>query len=120
MAPQGGQEEMAWSKAFDFYAFSWGAPRKPARNVAETAQRKSQVFAGGGAYGVRQEDTRAWDFSRWRGLAAARGGHRGPASGRAHRAVLWRSPHRAGFRLGWNRHQGCASRRALRHLHGPM
>ena len=26
----------------EFYAFSWGVPRKPARNVVETAQRKSQ------------------------------------------------------------------------------
>ena len=30
MAPEGGQEEIAWSKAVDFYAFSWGVPRKPA------------------------------------------------------------------------------------------
>ena len=42
MAPKGGQEEMAWSKAIDVYAFSWSVPRKPARNLIETAQRKSQ------------------------------------------------------------------------------
>ena len=30
MAPEGGQEGMEWSKAVDFYAFSWGVPRKPA------------------------------------------------------------------------------------------
>src|SRR5215217_7428853 len=39
---KGEQEEMAWSKAVDFYALSWGVPRKPAYNLAETAQRKSQ------------------------------------------------------------------------------
>jgi len=33
---------MAWSKAIDFHALSWGVPRKPAYNVAETTQRKSQ------------------------------------------------------------------------------
>jgi insertion element IS1 protein InsB len=32
------------SKAINFYAFSWGVPRKPACNVVETAQRKSQVI----------------------------------------------------------------------------
>ena len=37
---------MAWSKAVDFYALSWGIPRKPACNLAETAQRKSQKIAG--------------------------------------------------------------------------
>jgi hypothetical protein len=42
MAPKGGQEEMAWPKAVDFYALSRGVPRKPACNVAETAQWKSQ------------------------------------------------------------------------------
>src|SRR5215216_451558 len=42
---KGEQEEMAWSKAVDFYALSWGVPRKPAYNLAETAQRKSQVPA---------------------------------------------------------------------------
>ena len=27
---QGVREDMAWSKAIDFYALSWGVPRKPA------------------------------------------------------------------------------------------
>jgi hypothetical protein len=40
--PKGYQAGRVKSKPFDFYAFSWGAPRKPARNLAETAQRKSQ------------------------------------------------------------------------------
>ena len=40
---KGGWEEMAESKAFDFYALSWGILRKPARNLIETAQQKSQV-----------------------------------------------------------------------------
>ena len=35
---------MVGSKAFDFYALSWGILRKPACNLVETAQRKSQVF----------------------------------------------------------------------------
>jgi hypothetical protein len=39
---KGGQEGMIGAKAIDFYAFSWGVPRKPACNVVETAQRKSQ------------------------------------------------------------------------------
>ena len=39
---KGYQGEIAGSKAIDFYAFSWGVPRKPACNVVETAQRKSQ------------------------------------------------------------------------------
>jgi len=33
---------MTGSKAIDFYAFSWGVSRKPACNLADTAQRKSQ------------------------------------------------------------------------------
>ena len=37
---------MAWSKAIDFYALSWGIPRKPACNLAETAQRKSHPLEG--------------------------------------------------------------------------
>jgi len=37
---------MAGSKAFDFYALSWGVPRKPACNVVETAQRKSHPLEG--------------------------------------------------------------------------
>ena len=28
-------------KSIDLYALSWGVPRKPARNLIETAQRKS-------------------------------------------------------------------------------
>jgi hypothetical protein len=42
MGPEGSQEGMAWSKVVDFYAFSWGIALKPARNLVETAQRKSQ------------------------------------------------------------------------------
>jgi hypothetical protein len=34
---------MVGAKAFDFYALSWGVPRKPACNLVETAQRKSQL-----------------------------------------------------------------------------
>jgi hypothetical protein len=33
---------MTGSKAIDFYVFSWGVSRKPACNLADTAQRKSQ------------------------------------------------------------------------------
>src|SRR5215216_3126704 len=33
---------MAWSKAIDSYALSWGSFRKEARNLIKTAQRKSQ------------------------------------------------------------------------------
>ena len=40
--PKGYHAGVVWSKAIDFYAFSWGVPRKPACNVVETAQRKSQ------------------------------------------------------------------------------
>jgi hypothetical protein len=43
---KGGQEGMAWSKAIDFYALSWGVPRKPACNLADTAQRKSHPLEG--------------------------------------------------------------------------
>ena len=43
--PYGGQEGMAGSKAIDFYALSRGVPRKPARNLIETAQRKSQILS---------------------------------------------------------------------------
>ena len=46
MAPEGGQEGMAWSKAVDFYAFSWGVPRKPACNLVKTAQQKSHPLEG--------------------------------------------------------------------------
>jgi hypothetical protein len=31
-------------KAMDVYALSWATSRKPAGNVVETAQRKSQTF----------------------------------------------------------------------------
>ena len=44
--PYGGQEGMAGSKAIDFYALSRGVPRKPARNLIETAQRKSHPLEG--------------------------------------------------------------------------
>src|SRR5215217_2496530 len=40
---QGVLENAAWSKPIDFYVISWGVPRRPAYNLAETAQRKSQV-----------------------------------------------------------------------------
>jgi hypothetical protein len=39
---QGVREDMAWAKPVDFYAFSRGSFRKTARNLIETAQRKSQ------------------------------------------------------------------------------
>src|SRR4029453_11192724 len=42
---KGEREEMAWSKAIDFYALSWDILRKPAWNLVETAQRKSQCNA---------------------------------------------------------------------------
>ena len=39
---KGLQENMAWFEHIDFYAFSRGSFRKPARNLIEIAQRKSQ------------------------------------------------------------------------------
>jgi hypothetical protein len=39
---KGIQENMAWLEYIDFYAFSRGSSRKPARNLIEIAQRKSQ------------------------------------------------------------------------------
>jgi hypothetical protein len=41
---KGLQENMAWFEHIDFYAFSRGSFRKPARNLIEIAQRKSQVI----------------------------------------------------------------------------
>src|SRR3954470_4277287 len=41
---KGEQGERAGSKVIDLYAFSWGIPRKPAWNLVETTQRKSQVI----------------------------------------------------------------------------
>jgi hypothetical protein len=37
---------MVDAKAIDFYTLSWGISRKPARNLIETAQRKSQGVTG--------------------------------------------------------------------------
>src|SRR5205814_1593752 len=42
---KGVREDMAWSKHIDLYAFSRGSFRKKARNLIETAQRKSQHIA---------------------------------------------------------------------------
>ena len=41
---KGLQENMAWFEHIDFYAFSCGSFRKPARNLIEIAQRKSQLL----------------------------------------------------------------------------
>jgi hypothetical protein len=41
---QGVWKGMAWSKAIDLYAFSCSSFRKKARNLIETAQRKSQPY----------------------------------------------------------------------------
>jgi hypothetical protein len=38
---------MGWPKTIDFYALSWSIPRKPACNLVETAQWKSQELAVG-------------------------------------------------------------------------
>ncbi len=43
VAPEGVRGDMSWSKAIDFYALSCGSFRKKARNLIETAQRKSQI-----------------------------------------------------------------------------
>jgi hypothetical protein len=40
---KGIRENMAWPEAIEFYALSCGSSRKPACNVVETAQRKSQI-----------------------------------------------------------------------------
>jgi PGAP1-like protein len=40
--PKGYEVGEVHSKAIDYYALSWGVPRKPAWNLVETAQRKSQ------------------------------------------------------------------------------
>src|SRR3989442_11765822 len=39
---KGVRGNMAWSKPIDFYALSYGSFRKPAQNLIEIAQRKSQ------------------------------------------------------------------------------
>src|SRR5216683_3610356 len=39
---KGVRGNMAWSKPIDFYALSCGSFRKPAQNLIEIAQRKSQ------------------------------------------------------------------------------
>src|SRR3954469_5538187 len=44
---KGLQENMAWFEHIDFYAFSRGSFRKPARNLIEIAQRKSQQISHG-------------------------------------------------------------------------
>src|SRR2546427_10482895 len=41
---KGVRGNMAWSKPIDFYALSYGSFRKPAQNLIEIAQRKSQTF----------------------------------------------------------------------------
>src|SRR5207248_10754962 len=43
---KGVREDMAWSKHIDLYAFSRGSFRKKARNLIETAQRKSHTLEG--------------------------------------------------------------------------
>jgi hypothetical protein len=43
---KGLQENMAWFEHIDFYAFSRGSFRKPARNLIEIAQRKSHPLEG--------------------------------------------------------------------------
>jgi hypothetical protein len=45
VAPQGILGGIAGSQAIDFYAISWGVPRKAAWNLVETAQRKSHPLA---------------------------------------------------------------------------
>jgi hypothetical protein len=42
---QGVREDMTWSQSIDFYALSCGSFRKQARNLIETAQRKSQKLS---------------------------------------------------------------------------
>jgi TnpA family transposase len=44
---------MAWPEAIEFYALSCGSSRKPACNVVETAQRKSQSSSDGQRFPVR-------------------------------------------------------------------
>ena len=39
---KGVREDMTWSQSIDLYALSCGSFRKQARNLIETAQRKSQ------------------------------------------------------------------------------
>jgi len=57
---KGPQENMAWFEHIDFYAFSRGSFRKPARNLIEIAQRKSQdIFP----MSMRPEDWR--EFRRF-------------------------------------------------------
>ena len=51
--PKGYQGGIGGSKAIDVYVFSWGGPRKPACNVVETAQRKSQDISSGAVDGVQ-------------------------------------------------------------------
>ena len=41
---KGTRENMAWPEAIDLYALSRGSFRKPAQNLIETAQRKSQTI----------------------------------------------------------------------------
>src|SRR5260370_5778960 len=56
---QGVPEDRTWSKPIDFYALSCSSFRKKARNLIETAQRKSQ---NGG--GVEAGSYRALDAGR--------------------------------------------------------
>src|SRR2546428_7038213 len=42
---KGVRGNMAWSKPIDFYALSCGSFRKPAQNLIEIAQRKSQFHS---------------------------------------------------------------------------
>src|SRR5215217_4365062 len=43
VAPERRSGEYGWPKAIDFYVLSCGSFRKPACNLVETAQRKSQT-----------------------------------------------------------------------------
>src|SRR6266699_6442375 len=50
---KGVRGNMAWSKPIDFYALSCGSFRKPAQNLIEIAQRKSQSRVCIAPYGHR-------------------------------------------------------------------
>jgi hypothetical protein len=77
---QGVPEDRAWSKPIDFYALSCSSFRKKARNLIETAQRKSQQYAtedkdgssGVGQHQAMQEGKPGWALKECKGIRLRR------------------------------------------------
>ena len=89
------------SNVIDFYAFSWGVPRKPARNLVETAQRKSHPLEGSCQEAILLPHTTCDVFS-----VAFRSAHSTPACALRHirvfmhvaSALMRRTSHPSGSR----------------------